>query len=262
MGTPWCADLPVVSVPAATAPKAVTFVYPYYENPRFLAQQLTWWSQYPRDLQALLSVIVVDDGSPMAPAADVVRAHPAWSGKPKPGEHRGPVPVRVLRIHQDVRWNWIGARNLGAHYAPDGWLLLTDMDHVVPTGTLASVVYLQHDPGAIYAFSRAEHTGAPLVPHPNSWLMTRAMFWRVGGYDETLSGHYGTDGDWRRRMAMTAPIQVLRDCLIRHEFVDDASTTRYLRKQPEDAVVRDLVAARRPGWRPKTLSFAHEEVPL
>jgi hypothetical protein len=125
------------------------------------------------------------------------------------------------------------------------------------------VIYGVHDPGVIYGFRRydAKSDGAiEIPPHPNSWLMTRAMFWKVGGYDETLSGHYGTDGDWRRRCAKAAPIKILRDVLLRYEYVEDSSTTRYLRKQPEDAVVKRLVQARGHGWRPKTLSFPYHEV--
>jgi hypothetical protein len=91
--------------------------------------------------------------------------------------------------------------------------------------------------------------------------MTRAMFWRVGGYDETLSGHYGTDGDWRRRCAAAAPMHVLPDELVRHEYVADSSTRRYVRKLPADAAaVRRIVTARRPGWTPKTLSFPYREL--
>jgi hypothetical protein len=29
--------------------------------------------------------------------------------------------------------------------------------------------------------------------------MTRAMYDRIGGYDEALAGNYGTDGDFARR---------------------------------------------------------------
>jgi hypothetical protein len=136
------------------------------------------------------------------------------------------------------------------------------MDHVIPESTAAAVIYGQHDPSVIYGFSRIEHTGEPLAPHPNSWLITRAMFWQVGGYDEALSGHYGTDGDWRRRCAATAPMAILSDRLIRHEYQADSSTTAYLRKQPQDAAVKRIVGLRGNGWRPKTLSFAHHEVSL
>jgi hypothetical protein len=248
-GRPWSAGLPIVSAPASAAPKPVTLVYPFYQNHEFLRQQLAWWHTYPAHVRAQLSAIIVDDGSP-ATVREVFE-HVAL-----------PFPVRLFRIAVDVRWNWLAARNIGLHHAPDGWCLVSDMDHVVPGSTAMHVVYGEHDPAVIYGFSRIEHTGAPLAPHPNSWLLTRAMFWRVGGYDEALSGHYGTDGDWRRRCAATARLQILSDRLIRHEHVGDSSTTAYKRKQPEDAGVQALLARRALGWRPRTLSFPYEELPL
>jgi hypothetical protein len=250
MGTPWCASFPVVQVPQSDVARDITLILPYYENPRFLRQQLAWWGTYPAHLRERLSVIVVDDGSPTAPASEVLTQQPV------------PVSLRLFRLEVDVRWNWLAARNIGAHHAPRGWMLLTDMDHVLPASTLDALVYGRHSAAVIYGFSRVEHTGEVLAPHPNSWYLTREQFWRVGGYDEALSGHYGTDGDWRRRCAAAASIQILRDRLVRHEFVEDASTTRYLRKQPEDAGVARLVAARGADWRPKTLSFPFHEVAL
>lgn len=114
----------------------------------------------------------------------------------------------------------------------------------------------------IYRLSRREHTGKAIHPHPNSMLMTRAMFWKVGGYDEELSGHYGTDGDWRRRCAATAKVLTLSDELVRHEYVGDSSTSGYLRKQPQDAGKKAIIARRGKGWRPKVLSFPYHEVEL
>lgn len=236
----WCRDLPTIAVPRGAA-KSVTLIVPYYENANFLQRQLAHWRTARDRFSDHFSVIVVDDGSPQ----------PAVIDQPD---------VRLFRIDQDVRWNWLAARNIGAHHAPDGWLLLTDMDHVVPLETLDAVIHGQHRPGTIYAFSRREHTGAAVSPHSASFLMTRALFWQIGGYDETLSGYYGTDGDYRRRAARHAPLQLLPDVLIRHEYVEDASTTRYRRKQPEDAAVKRLVALRRPGWTPKVLSFPYHEV--
>jgi len=241
---PWSAALPLVQTQQAQEPKPFTFVIPFYENPSFLQQQLAWWSTYPAWLRRYLSAIIVDDGSPA----------PAVLPKDRP------FPIQLFRIDQDVRWNWLAARNIGLHHAAEGWCLLTDIDHVVPESTAAACVFRRHDPGTIYGFSRAEHTGEALAPHPNSWFLTRERFWAVGGYDETLSGHYGTDGDWRRRCAAAGPMAILWDRLIRHEHMGDSSTTRYLRKQPEDAGVRRLVAARGKHWRPKTLSFPYHEV--
>jgi len=248
MGTPWCAAFPVVHVPVTNAPKPVTLVLPYYENPQFLRTQLAWWATFPAHLRAHFSVILVDDGSPRTPAAQALDGVAL------------PVALRLFRLEVDIRWNWLAARNIGAHHASDGWLLLTDMDHVVPATTLQALVYGTHDARVIYGFSRIEHDGAAVAPHPNSWFMTKQRFWEVGGYDEALSGHYGTDGDWRRRCAAVASLRILEDRLIRHEHVGDSSTTDYLRKQPEDAGVKALVAQRRPGWRPKALSFPFHEV--
>lgn len=240
-----------MTVPRTDTPKPVTFVYPYYENPVFFLKQLRHWAalSVDRDLSSLLAVNVVDDGSQVNKARAVLDG---WRDD----------RVRLFEIHEDRRWNWLAARNIGMHHAHEGWCLLTDMDHVVNGDTFRSVIYGDHNPEVIYGFSRVEHTGAVIGSHPNSWLMTRAMFWKVGGYDETLSGLYGSDGEWRRRCAATAPMQILSDQLVRYEFVDDSSTTAYKRKQPEDAAVKRLVSQRKNGWRPKVLSFPYQEVPL
>ncbi len=230
--------------------KSVTFVYPYYENPAFLAHQVECWSRYAEELRERLSIVIVDDCSPLTRAALVV-------GKYRTEQLRS-VPIRVFRIDVDVRWNWLAARNIGAHYAPDGWMLLTDMDHVVPERTLRSLMSNHHDPKTIYRFSR---TGTKTTPHPNSWFVTREMFWKIGGYDESASGYYGTDGDYRRRCAATAPVVILPEMLEHHEFEQDASTEIYKRKQSEDAEGKRILRARR-GLAPKVLSFPYHEVML
>jgi hypothetical protein len=52
-----------------------------------------------------------------------------------------------------------------------------------------------------------------------------------------------------------------RDMLAAH-YIHDASTTRYARKTPADAAIRDIKGqrARIAGWRPVTLSFPFERV--
>lgn len=249
MGKLWCAAFPTVRVPQGAEPKRVTLIYPYYRNPVFLGQHLAWWHTYPEHLRQYLSAIIVDDGSP-EPAYNALKNR-EW-----------PFPIRLFRIGVDVRWNWLAARNIGFHHASEGWCMVTDMDHVIPQTTAESLVYGKHESSVIYGISRIEHDGTKIPPHPNSWFLTRQMFWKVGGYDETMSGHYGTDGDWRRRLAATAPLQILEDRLIRHEYQQDSSTTAYLRKQPQDAGVKRIVAARSKGWKPKTLSFPYHEVSM
>lgn len=249
MGTPWCANLPTVTVTRTETPKSVTLIYPYYDNQTFLARQIAHWRQFPEELRAHLLAVIVDDGSPKSAAEVLV-------------DVERPFPIRLFRIDVDVRWNWLAARNIGAHHAADGWCVVTDMDHMVPATTAHALIYGKHDPSRVYAFARREHTGAVITPHSASFLMTRAMFWKVGGYDEAFSGYYGTDGLYRRRLAATAPIVVLTDELVRHEYVGDSSTLTYKRKQPQDAAVRKIAERIPPGARPKTLSFPYHEVTL
>jgi glycosyltransferase involved in cell wall biosynthesis len=244
----WCEGFPTVTAPRGDTPKPVTFIYPYYENPVFLLTQMTRWRQYADTLKPYLSVIVVDDGSPTAPARKALKLQP-------------PMPfLRMFRIDVDVRWNWLAARNIGFHHASDGWCLVTDMDHVVPEATLEALVYGLHDPKVAYAFTRCEHTGPLVNPHSASFFLTRQMFWKVGGYDEALSGHYGTDGTYRRELAKHARIQILKDELVRYEYVADSSSDLKRKDKADKDVVKKLVAARGKSWRPKVLSFPYREV--
>lgn len=249
MGAPGFDNAPEVSLGLATA-KQVQLVYPYYENPVFLQRQLALWSEIEPQLRMNLRAIVVDDGSPRRAAIDVLRT----------GQF--PFPIRLFRIDIDVRWNWLAARNIAMHHATEGWCLLTDMDHVLTSGAASALINEAHDPAAIYRLRRREHTGQLIHSHPNTMFLTRSMFWRAGGYDEALSGHYGTDGDWRRRLAATAPVRTLTTEIIRYEYVDDSSTIHYKRKQPEDAGKKAIIAKRGKGWRPKVLSFPYHEESL
>jgi hypothetical protein len=94
------------------------------------------------------------------------------------------------------------------------------------------VVDERHDPERAYLFSRVSLPAlTSCKPHTNSWLMTRALFDEIGGYDERFSGCYGSDFDFRRRVRQRAAISVLPNALIRvpSTAVVDASTLAYTR---------------------------------
>lgn len=228
----------------------VTLCLAYYLNRTMLQLQFEKIRSYSKEIHEHLQVIVVDDGSPQDPATP---------------EDIG-CKLKIYRMGVDVRWNQDACRNLAVAEAETKWVLLTDMDHLVPEATMRDVITRKLSWKGIYRFSRVSAPDlAPYKPHPNSWLMTREMYDRIGGYDERFAGWYGTDSDFRDRAAALAKIDILKSVLVRvpREVIPDASTTTYARKTVEDnANLARIKAERRAekDQRPKRNLFPWSRV--
>lgn len=226
--------------------RPLTIILPYYENPLMLAYQYKNFRRMAAPVRQAICLIVVDDGSKDDPAV---------------AEDIG-VDLVLYRMLVDVRWNQDACRNLGAHLARTEWILMTDMDHLVPEQTLSHILAHPLNEDTVYTFDRVMAPRlSPCRPHPNSWLMTRSMYDRIGGYDERFAGFYGTDGDFSARVREAAKgVQRLDYALVfvPSQLVADAWTRRYGRKEPVDVEAIPRIAAARnalPDWRPLTLSF-------
>lgn len=240
---------------------------PYYKNPRMLAEQFRIWAAYPPDLKDQIEIVLVDDGSPAELAAMTV---PPPENLP---------PLRIYRVLVDIPWHQHGARNLAAHEALGPWLFLTDMDHVLPADSLrALLARIATGKDAIYTFQRLDapdlrptiNERGNLKPHCNTFALTKARYWRVGGYDEDCVG-YGTDGYFRRRLFVKQPATHLATVpIIRYprEVIADASGSQpgmdpkafrnAGRRRAETA--RRLAAKARTGKGPSVLAFPWERV--
>lgn len=233
-----------------------TLVMPYYCNGSMLVEHVRRWRELPPAIAAKLHVVIIDDGSPSNTATEALRSAilPALAS------------FQLWRMLVDIPWNQDGCRNLGVRHAPSEWLLLTDMDHIVPSDTWRRLMNGHLNKRTVYRFARVS---APRMesykPHPNSWAMTRATYWDCGGYDERLRGNYGTDGDFLVRIKGRRSIYNLDEPLIRvpREVIADASTTSLERKRPEEKEnIRRLLAERAndPNWRPLHFNCPHERV--
>lgn len=235
----------------------ITLILPYYENGGMLREQHRCWAALSEKTRSRLHAIVVDDGSPEDPAS----AH---------AQNPGLASWRLFRAGVDVRWNWLFCRNLGVEHATTEWVVMTDIDHVLPEATWCRLMRGKLDPLNVYRLSRVDAPDlTPYKPHPNTWVMTRHMFReRIGGYDERFSGFYGTDGEFRDRVnAWARRVVMLPEVAIRYprEVIQDASTTRYGRKEEQDRTqVRAIRDARGTlgDWRPLRLTFPWAEVPV
>lgn len=240
-----------------------------------LDEQQAIWADYPDHLRKQLHVIVVDDCSPK-------------DGRPAPKDFwiEGLASIRFYRLLEKKRWNWLACRNIGALKATSDWLLLTDIDHGLPVETLERIVAGKLDDRSAYRFKRIVAPSpwkydtskcSSWKPHNDSWLMTRQLFYFddgqkfVRGYDERLSGCYGTSGEFKDRVASVARTLVeLNEVLIRYprEIIADASTppSIYARKNnPEnddDLARRKARRALLGNWRPLHHQTPWEAVPL
>lgn len=233
--------------------RPITLIMAYYDNPTMLGRHIDELEALPGELRERIRVIIVDDGSPHWPAVE------AFAGA-------APVDLEIYRIDVDVRWNQDAARNIGVHHATTRWLLLTDIDHLVPIGTWRHLVAGDFHVKTTYRFSRLSLPALePYKPHPNSWFLSRKQFERIGGYDERFAGYYGTDFDFRNRAVALGPIVTLPDVLVRvpREVIADASTTTYERKAAIDKETMPRLRKARDaelGWKPKRLTFPYHRV--
>ena len=178
-------------------------------------------ASYPAEIKAEIEVIVVDDGSPQFPAIDVRRA----SGLPA---------FSIFRVSKDIRWNQDAARNIGAHEARAPWLLLTDIDHVVPASSLVAILEEERSDQSFYTLGRIKFYGGEVrESHPNGYLMTKKLYWDIGGHDEDYAGVYGKDFLFRKRALRRSNEVHLPDIVLARvgtAAVKDAGTTTITRE--------------------------------
>jgi hypothetical protein len=213
----------------------LTVIMAYYENPTMLAKQLTNFAKMDDDIRKRLTYIVVDDCSPRHPAK-------LMCGGPVSNYFN----LKLFRMLQDVPWNQDACRNLAVSQADDQWLLITDMDHLPPEPTIRKIMSSKLRPDTFYSLQRVSAPGLePYKPHPNSYVVTRAVYGMAGGYDERWAGLYGTDGMFRNRLEAVARWHLFDAPLIRYgrEVIGDASTTQFERKGEANDALRTKLRA-------------------
>jgi hypothetical protein len=220
----------------------LTLIVPYYRNAAMLRRQAQEWEEYPSEIK----IVVVDDASP-EPARPIIEWVPM---------------VQLYRICQDVPWNRGGARNLGATVADTEWIMHIDIDHILPAACAATMMSQHWPPNAAHWYrfrrfrvGRADATRrkdaiaddvkfGEIKPHGDSYLCTRELYWRVGGYDEDYSGCLGGGSPFLRQLERAAPARMFADDVALHvhtrDSVPDASdlslsrdTSEYARRRKD-----------------------------
>lgn len=247
--------------------KLATLVMPYYLNPTMLAEHYKAWAQYSDFVKERLEVIIVDDGSPADPAADIA--------VPPDVQLR----ISFYRVLKDIPWNQHGARNLGAHHATTKWLIMTDMDHLIRADDMEKLLMKLGSckENRTFTFNRVDAPDmTPTVrpdgtrkPHVNSFAVWRKTYWAIGGYDEDYCGMYGTDSLFRSKLFGRYATEHLRHVsLVRYsrDVIADASTHTLERRAP--GLTTKTATKERTAWKAQqgrlhqivTLNFPWEHV--
>lgn len=231
--------------------RKITLILPYYRSPLMLLQHLQVIEDYP----PWIWTVVIDDCS-KEPASEIVQK----------GD-----PVSLYRIDTDIPWNREGARNLGAHVAKTDWIIQIDIDHVLPAkcaDSLLDFILAVEFIGKCrwYRFPRfrvgkADETRkkdaipqdqeyGQIKPHIDSYLCTKELYWKVGGYNEDYSGCLGGGGQFLKLMKLVAgepellPEDVYLEVHTRYS-VPDASVDDLSRDKTEFKRRRKLYGSKR-----------------
>ncbi len=164
---------------------SITLIQTYYNDPSFLLSAIRQWNSY--DIP--LSVILIDDGSKKYPAIDTLEN---FSLKKN-------IKLSLYAVDDDIGFNSHGCRNLGAAVAKTDWLIFLDIDHFITPKDMTKLYTKDLSTDHWYSFITQVGSADPF-PSMNTFMCTKEMFERGGGYDESYTPfHYG-DRDFLNMM--------------------------------------------------------------
>lgn len=157
----------------------LSYVAPFYfdkKDASLLFDLLKRYESYSDDILDVIQFVIVDDASPIEYEIPTFNLNILW-----------------IKVLDNIQWNNPGARNLGVVCAKSDKVLISDIDHEFPEETLRAIIHLKECGRKFFRIRRKNYDGSALGAHPNTFVMSRARFLRLYGYDEEFCGNYGCD---------------------------------------------------------------------
>jgi hypothetical protein len=155
----------------------LSVVWAVYGQPQIMAKQWEQMRSVHYDVAKHVELVVVDDHG--TPPADIPSDVRAWF------RHH------LIRLKRDVPWNQMGARNTGAYEARGRVVLFLDPDMVLDDLPAFLEAARKLGDREVVQFAMRHQNGRINMTSPNTWLIPRALFLEVGGYDEDYAGNKG-----------------------------------------------------------------------
>ena len=186
--------------------KVLTVAALFHNDKAHLKAQVTTWLKLEEKIKTQVLFVIVDDGSMIHAAKDVVEFLPKCS-----------IDFMIVRIIDDIMWNIGGARNLAMFIAPTEYVFLTDIDIHLPVDVFGHLLLIpsmaerrKAQTGSEHIYTRFRRVVIPTgeeKPHPAIMLLSKTAYWKVGGCDEDFVGQYGyTDPHFWHRATLTPNI--------------------------------------------------------
>lgn len=193
-------------------------VYFDQKSDKTLSSLLEKYATYSPELLDRIEFIIIDDGSPKPITLPNVNLN-----------------ITHARIDVNKPWNSAGAKNLGCVLASSDKVLITDLDYEFPEKTLQKMILMRSLKNRIYKCYIENSDGSYNRPHPNTFLLSRALFLKHHGYDEEFAGFYGFEDTlfYRAHRTYGNPILKLNKAYSKKERTVD-------RKKAYHSLVRDL----------------------
>lgn len=185
--------------------KKITINLSYYNQTETLKTHIKEWASWDEEIRNQFHFCIVDDCSKIK-ATDVLSDVDLSN-----------LNISIYRVKKDLVCNIAGVRNLSAQKCDTKWMVILDMDTLVPYDVAKSMIQLvdnTNKDGVCFKFNRII-PGGRKKPHPAVCLLRKNDYWNVGGCEEDLVGNYGyTDPSfWHRSNGKLEIIQRLDLCL-------------------------------------------------
>ena len=162
----------------------ITVNLSFYNQDEVLKKHVNGWVSWSEEILKNFSFCIVDDCSKKL-ATEVIKTIDISN-----------IDLSVLRVKHDLYCNIAGVRNLSAQECKTDWMVILDMDTLITEKLAKSMLGLvTNNSGICFKFNRKVpknifHNKNGKI-HPAVCLLRKEDYWKVGGCDEDLVGHYG-----------------------------------------------------------------------
>ena len=183
----------------------MTIALLYYAKPAMLLHQLETFAKYSNDIKEQLTVLIIDDGSPVGLHANEYIQSEIYKNNNDDKKDNKKFPrIRIARIVTEKEWNIGGARNLAFYLADTSRVLLLDLDILIPEPSMREALSWETNNSThafVHRFNRIlldvddngnnKNKKRNTRIHPAVSVMDVDAYWQNGGCDEDFCGTYG-----------------------------------------------------------------------